>query len=116
MSAFVLNRQYELQLPKNFSEVDKDEMEYIEGGSAKDWAIGITCGLIANALWAIGKKAITSAMVKVALTACAGAAKAVWAGISAAAFWVWNTPVALAILAGVVGIGVGVVITYFALK
>lgn len=32
MSAFVLNRNYELQLPNSFVDVDCGEMEYVDGG------------------------------------------------------------------------------------
>lgn len=32
MSAFVLNRNYELQLPTSFVDIDRDEMEYVDGG------------------------------------------------------------------------------------
>ena len=32
MSTFVLKRQYALQLPKNHIEIDRDEMEYVDGG------------------------------------------------------------------------------------
>jgi hypothetical protein len=32
MSAFVLNRNYELQLPSSFVDVDCEEMEYVDGG------------------------------------------------------------------------------------
>ncbi|SHI22326.1 hypothetical protein [Clostridium intestinale] len=32
MSAFVLNRNYELQLPSSFVDVDREEMEYVDGG------------------------------------------------------------------------------------
>ena len=116
MSTFVLRREYALQLPNSFIEIDKEEMEYVEGGSAREWAIGIACSLIANAIWALGKKAISTGMVRTALTVSAGAAKAVWAGISSAAVWVWNTPVALAIVSGTVGLGVGVVLAYYGLR
>jgi hypothetical protein len=53
MSAFVLNRKYELQLPERFVDVDREEMEYVDGGFAigKDFAasafnvaIGIAVG------------------------------------------------------------------------
>ena len=74
MSTFVLQREYALQLPNSFIEIDKEEMEYVEGGSAREWAIGIACSLIAN------------------------------------------TPVALAIVSGTVGIGVGVVLAYYGLR
>ena len=33
MSAFVLNRKYELALPTSYVNVDNEEMEYVEGGS-----------------------------------------------------------------------------------
>lgn len=33
MSAFALNREYELQLPMNYMDIDRDEMEYIDGGN-----------------------------------------------------------------------------------
>ncbi|KLE16278.1 hypothetical protein [Clostridium sp. C8] len=32
MSAFVLNRKYELQLPNSYVDVDREEMEYVDGG------------------------------------------------------------------------------------
>lgn len=33
MSTFVLKREYELQLPNSYLNVDKDEMKYVDGGS-----------------------------------------------------------------------------------
>jgi len=33
MSAFVLNRGYELQLPNSYVDIDNDEMEYVDGGA-----------------------------------------------------------------------------------
>ena len=33
MSTFALKRGYELQLPMSFVDVDRDEMEYVDGGS-----------------------------------------------------------------------------------
>ena len=32
MSAFVLKREYALQMPTNYVEIDRDEMEYVDGG------------------------------------------------------------------------------------
>lgn len=104
-----------LVMPSSYAVMDEDEMSYVEGGSAKEWAVGICCSLIANALWAIGLY-VKKNGVKAALYACAGAAKAVWAGITSAASFIWNSPVALAILAGTVGIGVGIVIGYYGLR
>lgn len=105
-----------LVMPSSYAVMDEAEMMYVEGGSAKDWAVGIACSLIANAICAIGKYAVSTGMVKTALTACATAAKAVWGGITSAASFCWNPPVAAAILAGVVGIGVGVVYAYYKWK
>jgi hypothetical protein len=34
MSSFVLNRNCQLELPTNFVEIDRDEMEYVDGGYA----------------------------------------------------------------------------------
>jgi len=34
MSTFVLRREYALQMPNNFVDVDMDEMEYVDGGGA----------------------------------------------------------------------------------
>lgn len=33
MSAFVLERKYALQLPNYFVDIDRDEMEYVDGGA-----------------------------------------------------------------------------------
>lgn len=105
-----------LVMPSSYAVMDEEEMPYVEGGSAKEWAVGIASGLIANAIWTLGNHAITSGMVKTALVVCSGAAKTVWAGITSAASFIWNTPVALAILTGTVGIGVGVVYGYYKWK
>lgn len=103
-----------LVMPSSFIQMDSEEMEYTEGGaSAAEWAFGIACGLIANAICAAGKYAVTSGMVATALTACASAAQAVWAGVTAAAAFIWNTPAALAILVGTVALGTGIVIGYY---
>ena len=34
MSTFVLKREYALQLPNSYVDIDRDEMEYIDGGYA----------------------------------------------------------------------------------
>lgn len=46
MSAFVINRNYELQLPNSFVDVDRDEMEYVDGGFSRStfwwgWAVNL---------------------------------------------------------------------------
>lgn len=40
MGAFALQRKYELQLPSSFVDIDRDEMEYIEGGFPR-WCVSI---------------------------------------------------------------------------
>ncbi|GAA0086067.1 hypothetical protein UT300007_25060 [Clostridium sp. CTA-7] len=35
MSTFVLKREYALQMPKNYVEIDREEMEYVDGGAEK---------------------------------------------------------------------------------
>ncbi len=38
MSTFVLKRNYGLELPRSYVEVDRDEMEYVDGGGySKHW-------------------------------------------------------------------------------
>lgn len=42
MSALVLQREYSLQLPHNYVEIDREEMEYVDGGSGfTDWALSV---------------------------------------------------------------------------
>lgn len=45
MSAFVLNRSYGLQLPNSFVDVDRDEMEYVDGGYSASYGTlwGLKC-------------------------------------------------------------------------
>lgn len=45
MSTFVLNRGYALQLPTGYVEIEKDELEYVEGG-----LIGLPDG-VENFIW-----------------------------------------------------------------
>lgn len=40
MSTFVLRREYDLQLPNNYVEIDRDEMEYVDGGAISVWTAG----------------------------------------------------------------------------
>ncbi|MDY2632284.1 class IIb bacteriocin, lactobin A/cerein 7B family [Clostridium sp.] len=48
MSTFVLKREYALQLPNNYVEIDRDEMEYVDGGEITiAAAIAMIGGLIA---------------------------------------------------------------------
>ena len=82
MSAFVLNREYALQLPNNYVEIDRDEMEYVDGGfSMPRGAVAFAIDLIAvaTAPWLAplkyAGKAAAIAFVKVNLPKFAGAAK-----------------------------------------
>lgn len=52
MSAFVLNRNYELQLPNSFVDVDREEMEYVEGGGTVK--LTLTYGTIAFLVAKVG--------------------------------------------------------------
>ena len=105
-----------MTLDNSWELMTEDEMYDVNGGSASDFFLGVLASLVATSLWEIGKWAISKGMVKTALLAAGSAAKAVWAGISAAVAWIWNTPVALTITAGVVGITIGIVIAYFGLR
>ncbi|SKA92194.1 hypothetical protein SAMN05428976_11911 [Clostridium sp. USBA 49] len=52
MSEFVLNRKYELQLPDSFVDIDRDEMEYIDGGWSFTRKFSTKAGI--NALYKAG--------------------------------------------------------------
>lgn len=40
MSTFVLKREYTLQMPTSYVDIDREEMEYVDGGfTIKNWAI-----------------------------------------------------------------------------
>lgn len=52
MSAFVLRKEYLLQLPNNFVDIDSEEMEYVEGGliglpeGVENWIWGVLGGIV----------------------------------------------------------------------
>ena len=58
MSTFVLKREYALQLPNNYVEIDRDEMEYVDGGGvpialaapALDIVVSLAIGRIAGGI------------------------------------------------------------------
>lgn len=96
MSAFVLNRNYELQLPNNFVDIEKDEMEYVDGGGANYGVCGyITFRISRNVINAAIALGVTCA-VAAAIGSCIGTA-----GLGAAA--------AAALISGVAGIVAGVI-------
>lgn len=49
MSTFVLNRNYQLQLPESFVDVEREEMEYVDGGSIPRWLVSAGVDAIAMA-------------------------------------------------------------------
>ncbi|MDI9218759.1 MULTISPECIES: hypothetical protein [Clostridium] len=51
MSTFVLKREYNLQLPNNYVGVDREEMEYVDGGARYSGSQG---WIVASALTAVG--------------------------------------------------------------
>ncbi|SKA85141.1 hypothetical protein SAMN05428976_10748 [Clostridium sp. USBA 49] len=65
MSAFVLNRKYELQLPESFVDIDREEMEYVDGGGANyGWYGDITFRIarsVINAVVGVGATAAATA-------------------------------------------------------
>lgn len=53
MSTFVLKKEYKLQLPNNFVEIDREEMEYFDGGGTVTFKISSNSFII-GALSAVG--------------------------------------------------------------
>jgi hypothetical protein len=101
MSAFVLSRGYELQLPNNYVDIDADEMEYIDGGISYSSAKSILYGAIGAAITRIVGRAITQSAIGAVINSIGS-----WfAGtIDTAILTVWYNPVAAAVAAaGVVG-------------
>lgn len=110
MSTFVLRREYALQMPTNFVDVDMDEMEYVDGGwsiyvlsdnvrglmgssGAFRYAMGGVAISYAWSYWTTvsiigGKVAAGVAAAAATITGPVGAAVGVVAGLSAsAAIW-----------------------------
>ena len=50
MSAFVLSRGYDLQLPNSYVEIERDEMEYVDGGWSA-YKVGVNLLRIGAAAW-----------------------------------------------------------------
>ncbi|CAM2077110.1 MAG: hypothetical protein NSGCLCUN01_01298 [uncultured Clostridium sp.] len=50
MSTFVLKREYALAMPTSYIDIDRDEMEYVDGGAfVYRWAVTMTLDVIAMA-------------------------------------------------------------------
>jgi hypothetical protein len=47
MSVFVLERKYALQLPSSFADLDREEMEYVDGGALTWWQKGLVVAAVA---------------------------------------------------------------------
>lgn len=63
MSKFVLNRNYQLQLPNSFVDVEREEMEYVDGGmyvSERWWGIAINLSVAECTQMAIELRASVS--------------------------------------------------------
>lgn len=69
MSAFVLKREYALQLPNSYVDVDRNEMEYVEGGArysgSKGWIVASTLAAVEYGVGSFAKGALS--LFKVAL-------------------------------------------------
>ena len=53
----------ELVLPRNYVEIEQEEMEYLDGGWSKNDAKGFVIGLIASGVGMIAGKAISKFMI-----------------------------------------------------
>ena len=97
MSIFVLKREYALQLPNSYVEIDRDEMEYVDGGG---WAETIVGSIIAGAVLKILGVFITDAMIKSAAISLGGwVLNTFYTACYVATINPWATGVALSIAA-----------------
>lgn len=59
MSTFVLKKEYALQLPSSYVDIDREEMEYIDGGAtysgAKGWAAAAMVAIGYGSAYFLGK-------------------------------------------------------------
>ncbi len=83
MSTFALKRGYELQLPMRFVEVDREEMEYVDGGGTFRIQISSNSFIISMLATSGGYLTIggAKAILGAATTAIAGAIVAGTAGL-----------------------------------
>ena len=69
MSAFVLKREYALQLPTSYVDVDRDEMEYIDGGDFSYRDAGMfVLGLMAAAVGSMVKTGVSNSWIASVIT------------------------------------------------
>ncbi|ASW42225.1 hypothetical protein [Clostridium isatidis] len=64
MSAFVLGREYELQLPNNYVEIDSDEMEYVDGGGVYNWIVAGAVNIVFAAAFGGGAITLVKSIIK----------------------------------------------------
>lgn len=62
--------EYALQLPNNYVEIDRDEMEYVDGGAS--WVQNFLVSTLATVVGGLICHAVTTGMVKTALVALGG--------------------------------------------
>ena len=68
MSSYALNRNYNLQLPNSFVEIDKEEMEYVDGGVSvsKSWSgfqVTLSSGECADTAAVLAGGSVTAATI-----------------------------------------------------
>lgn len=67
MSAFVLRREYALQLPNSYVEIDRDEMEYVDGGYGIDFSTNWISYTVDISLLFFGGAKLAEGLAKAAL-------------------------------------------------
>ena len=98
MSTILLNRNHELNLPESFVDVDRDEMEYVDGGS---YALPISTAYL-NKNNCLDKGDILVRSYQVRNLSSYGIAKEIYAH----ALCYYGSPALLVGLGAVVGVGV----------
>lgn len=68
MSTFVLKREYALQMPTSYVDIDREEMEYVDGGLSWNEARSYVWGLITGALATIIGKGVAKSWVGSVIT------------------------------------------------
>lgn len=72
MSTFVLKKEYALQLPTSYVDIDTDEMEYIDGGISWSGAKNVLYGALGYFIGKIVGHAISKSLVGAAIKAAGG--------------------------------------------
>ena len=85
MSAFVLSREYELQLPNNYVDVDRDEMEYVDGGGYSAETVRGTSNCLRKMSNLLGKSVTHLGMIRTGILTAGVAGLTIPGAIAAAA-------------------------------